>query len=376
MKKNLLAFAALAFISISLNAQTRSYLAGYREVHLTDSSRIYRPNTDINDPLHFRPLDIDLWYPANVSSADTALIYGDILGLLEQRADYYTGTTISTGLKTQAAKAFCDGFKCSDSSRLLAFRTKTYKNLPIRKGRWPLVVYLASYGSTSYENILLLEALAQKGYFVASISSIGRFPGEMTTEKEDLFEQVNDAVFAIKNLYKNTFVDFQKIAVVGYSWGGLAANLIPEKIPGITCIVSLEGSEFHHYGQKDPSAKKEDSNFNSLVQTSEFRGRSLSVPYLRFQSSPSSSPDDGFDSVYNFAAPIKYKKILQVINGTHEDFCSIGPIVKASGNCDQDNKYATVLSLTISFIDDKIKNQSAFNNLLEKYINKSIVEIK
>ncbi|HTR31166.1 MAG TPA: hypothetical protein VMH27_17965, partial [Puia sp.] len=72
----------------------------------------------------------------------------------------------------------------------------------------------------------------------------------------------------------------------------------------------------------------------------------------------------------------KYKKILQVINGTHEDFCSIGPIVKASGNCDQDNKYATVLSLTISFINDKMKNQSAFNNLLEKYLNKSIVEIK
>ncbi|GGA96144.1 CocE/NonD family hydrolase [Puia dinghuensis] len=376
MKKDLFTFIALIFISISLKAQNQDHVAGYKEIHLTDSSRIYRPGTETNDPLHFRPLDIDLWYPANISSTDTALVYGDILRLLENRANYYTGTANSIGLTTQVAKAFCEGFKCSDPAKLLAFRTKTYKSAPIQKGKWPLVVYLASYGSMCYENLTLLESLAQKGYFVVSIASIGRFPGDMTTEKEDLFEQVSDAVFSIKNLYQNSFIDFRKITIIGYSWGGLCGNLLPDKIPGIACIVSLEGSEFHHYGQKDPDAKKEDSNFNSLVQTQEFRNRSLNVPYLRFESSPSSSPDDSFDSVYHFADALKDKKILQVVNGKHQDFCSISPIVKASGNCSQDDKYATVLNLTLSYIDEKIKDQRAFKNLLEKSLNKSVVEIK
>ncbi|HWB93401.1 MAG TPA: CocE/NonD family hydrolase [Puia sp.] len=298
-----------------------------------------------------------------------------MLGLLEQRANYYTGTTNSMGLKAQVARSFCEGFKCSNASKLLAFRTKTYKNAPMRKGRWPLVIYLASYGSMGYENILLLEALARRGYVVAAINSIGRFPGDMTTEKEDLFEQVNDAVFSIRHLYNNPAIDFQRIAVIGYSWGGLAGNLLPGKIPDIACIVSLEGSEFHHYGQKDPDAKKEDSNFNSLVQTAAFRDRSMTVPYLRFESSPSSA-NDGFDSVYNFGAGMVNKEILRVINGKHEDFCSIGPIVKASGNCEQDDKYAAVVNLTLSFIDEKIRNQNAFRNMLEKYLNRSVVEVK
>lgn len=60
MKKALLVFAALACSSIFLKAQTKSNVAGYREVHLTDTSRRYRANTNSNDPLYFRPLDLDI----------------------------------------------------------------------------------------------------------------------------------------------------------------------------------------------------------------------------------------------------------------------------------------------------------------------------
>jgi hypothetical protein len=80
--------------------------------------------------------------------------------------------------------------------------------------------------------------------------------------------------------------------------------------------------------------------------------------------------------VYNFGAGMVNKEILRVINGKHEDFCSIGPIVKASGNCEQDDKYAAVVNLTLGFIDEKIRNQNAFRNMLEKYLNKSVVEVK
>ena len=56
---------------------------------------------------------------------------------------------------------------------------------------------MTAFNGMSYENFSLFEALAKKGFIVVSISSIGRFPGDMTMKKADLMEQVNDAVAAL-----------------------------------------------------------------------------------------------------------------------------------------------------------------------------------
>ena len=107
---------------------------------------------------------------------------------------------------------------------------------------------MTAFNGMSYENFALFEALAKKGFIVVSISSIGRFPGDMTMKKADLMEQVNDAVAALDVLKQDPGIDFNNIGIAGYSWGGLAGALLSAKIPGVNCLVSLEGSEFHHYG--------------------------------------------------------------------------------------------------------------------------------
>jgi hypothetical protein len=48
---------------------------------------------------------------------------------------------------------------------------------------------MTAFNGMSYENFALFEALANKGFVVVSISSIGRFPGDMTMKKADLMEQ-------------------------------------------------------------------------------------------------------------------------------------------------------------------------------------------
>jgi pimeloyl-ACP methyl ester carboxylesterase len=299
-----------------------------------------------------------------------------MLRLFEERAGFYPGTATPEGLSRQMAKAFCDGFGCGDSVKLLNYRLKSYGRRPGLKGKWPLVVYLASYGSTGFENVALFEGLAMQGYVVLSLSSIGRFPGDMTTEPEDLFEQVKDAEFGIHYLHSDPDIDLGKLAIVGYSWGGLAGNLLAAQVPNVRCIVSMEGSEFHHYGQKEPDSKKEDSNFNRLVHTREFIDRSMSVPYLRFESGPStSSHSDSFDSVFNFAGGIPDKRILQLNEGKHEDFCCIGPYTWAAGNCPDNGKYVAVLKLTLAFLDEKMRSGVGFDNLAQGYIPATMKDV-
>jgi pimeloyl-ACP methyl ester carboxylesterase len=145
-----------------------------------------------------------------------------------------------------------------------------------------LIIYLSAFNGMSYENFSLFETLASKGFVVISISSIGRFPGDMTMKKEDLMEQVNDAIASVNKLQQETNIDFTKIGVIGYSWGGLAGAVLAGKIPNVACLVSLDGSEFHHYGE----AKEEDADFDGIKNSVDFKNMQLSMPYLRLESQP------------------------------------------------------------------------------------------
>ncbi|MCY7420675.1 MAG: dienelactone hydrolase family protein, partial [Chitinophagaceae bacterium] len=134
---------------------------------------------------------------------------------------YYTASNAGNGMAAQLAQFFCDGFKCSDSTKLVRFKTNSFKNAVAANGKFPLIIYMTAFNGMSYENFSLFEALAKEGFVVASVSSIGRFPGDMTMKKADLMEQVEDAIATVNTLKQNENVDFSKIGIVGYSWGGL-----------------------------------------------------------------------------------------------------------------------------------------------------------
>jgi len=257
--------------------KVESYEAGYKVIQSYDKSRIYKPDTDTADYLHYRPLDIDIWYPAKVSKNDSVSLFRDILGLLEKRANYYTSSNAWNGITSQIAQSFCDGFKCSDSTKLLNYKTKSYKNAPTIDTKFPLVVYLCAFNGMSYENFTLFEELTKEGFAVISISSIGRYPGDMTMKKEDMLEQVNDAIETLQVVRQSSNINFSKIGIIGYSWGGLSGAILASKIPNVSCLISLDGSEFHHYGE----AKEDDLDFNGIRNSPEFENLSLTMPYLR-----------------------------------------------------------------------------------------------
>ena len=258
---------------------------------------------DKTDNLHFRPIDIDVWYPATPLPLDSLLRFGSFLQTLEDRANFYSAPQKFDSIPQTVAKSFCDGFACSKPDLVLQFHTATYdKPKPVAK-RFPLIVYLASFGSMGYENYLLFESLAQKGHVVACVNSIGRYPGYMTMKSADLMEQVADAHKIINRLKKSVNIDTTKIGVLGYSWGGLAASLVAMQRHDIATVVSFDGSEFHHYGY----TKSEDNDFDETVNTPFFKNSALSVPYLRLESNPQPSKTKK-DSTYNFLQKVSAAK--------------------------------------------------------------------
>lgn len=345
--------------------EPESYKAGFKTIHTVDKSRNYKPKTDTTDYLHFRPIDLDIWYPSNHAETDTLLLVRDLLGLLESRANYYSASNMGNGVTAQLAQFFCETFKCSDSTKLLNFRTSSFKNATAVTSKFPLIVYMTAFDGMSYENFALFEALAKKGFVVASVSSIGRFPGSMTTKKEDLMEQVNDAISALNTLKENPNIDFDKIGIVGYSWGGLAGAILASKVPSVKCLVSLEGSEFHHYGN-------EDMDFDTIKNSEAFKNIKLSIPYLRLESAPATQPDKK-DSVYNFSLNhANNAQIFTIDSMQHVDFDCFSRIVRESGNCTINQRYNSALELTTGFLEDKLKNQHIFSATVDELSKKTI----
>jgi hypothetical protein len=364
MKKILMPILVLFFLSCTQakKEKTESYAIGFKTIQAVDKSRIYKPNTDTTENLHFRPLDIDIWYPAKVSNRDSAVLFRDILGLLEKRANYYTASNAWNGITSQIAQSFCNGFNCSDSTKLLNYKTKTFRNVQAVDFKFPLVIYMCAFNGMSYENFKLFEELAMRGFIVMSINSIGRYPGDMTMKKEDLLEQVNDAIASYQAIKQISNIDFSKIGIIGYSWGGLSGAILAGKIPHVSCLISLDGSEFHQYGEE----KEENPDFNGIRNCPEFKNLNLTIPYLRLESSQISISNKE-DSIYNFSEKIIEKKLIfRIDSAQHEDFSCLPAIVRESGNCKINNCYNTILKLTLHFLEDNLKTNKPFLKPLNK----------
>jgi len=328
-----------------------AYQVGYQVISFVDSSRTYRPNVVESDPLYFRPIDIDLWYPAQPVSSDSTLRFGYYLQLLQDRANFYSAPQKFDSLPMTIAKSFCDGFGCSRPGLLLQNPTKTFKQAKPVSKRFPLVLYLASFGSMGYENHLLFESLVSKGYIVASVNSIGRYPGDMTMKNADLMEQVRDADQILNRLKQDNRVDTSRIGVLCYSWGGMAGAILAMQRHDIDAIVSLDGSEVHHYGY----SKSEDKDFEYTINTPFFKKAVLSVPYLRLESNPQPKTSKK-DSTYNFLSRIKAtKRVVKIDSAGHQDFSSLSTVVRSSGKCSLPKVYHTISAFTISHFNKYLK---------------------
>lgn len=345
------------------------YYAGFMTLHLVDSSRTYKPDSPKTDSLHFRPIDLDIWYPSD-HKKNEPLDFGDLFKLFEQRASNYQNETDYSGLTEELARFYVAELGVGiDGQKLLAVKTNSFANLLRLEEKFPVIIYMAGFNGMGFENFKVLENLTQNGFIVISISSVGRYPGDMTNKMEDMMEQVYDAEFALKQLGKGNElgVDLSKIGILGCSWGGMGAAVLVNRNPNIKAMVSFDGSETHYYGETDFNAYANGANgedndrfIKGIYDANLLDTENQSIAYLYLESGDKLNEFTPTDEYHYYKKLNSEKYYLRFKNSEHANFVCIPSILDSSE--DAVSIYGHLENATVDFFKQNLKGTNDYDN--------------
>jgi pimeloyl-ACP methyl ester carboxylesterase len=109
-------------------------------------------------------------------------------------------------------------------------------------GRFPIVVYAPSFSEASWENADLCAYLASHGYVVLASPSRGESQPAMTKDLTGIDAQARDIVSLVSYAQTLPSAEATAVAVVGFSWGGIANLFAASRDERIKALVALDGS--------------------------------------------------------------------------------------------------------------------------------------
>jgi dienelactone hydrolase len=231
-----------AATEFKLSAAPGPHAVGVRTVHQYDYSRVYRARVDLFSGQPYtgeraRPMQTMIWYPAAKSGAK-ALTFADYLRSAATEETFErTAGDIEASLKN-----FGRGMAPEQAARMLASPMLAVRDAKAAAGKFPLVVYAPSFNAWNFENADLCEYLASHGYVVISSPSMGARTRGMTDDLEGVETQAADIAFLIGYAHTLPQADTGRVAVAGFSWGGMANVFAAARDSRIKALVSLDGS--------------------------------------------------------------------------------------------------------------------------------------
>ncbi len=225
-----------------IDLKNGNLIVGFRHYITSDSTRTYQRIFDWTNRSIPRPIPISIWYPTDQQTPEKKpLTILDYMAILKEEEEweylpneqllnwfYYANTTAN--------------------QEHLKEQTSAYPEIEPAIGKFPVIVYAPSYQASSIENFALCEYLASHGYIVISSPSRGtenRFL-EGGTEK-DMETQARDIEFLIQEVQRLANAQLDRIATMGFSFGGLSNVLSQMRNDNIKAIVSLDGSIKYQY---------------------------------------------------------------------------------------------------------------------------------
>lgn len=199
---------------------------GLRVVQQYERSSTVVPSMQPKEQI--RPIQTLVWYPAQKVGAQSMTV-ADYAKLLE------TETNFDKPVLTKDSADILAGIKPA-----LESHTRAFRDAPGRAGHYPVVIYAPSSDAPPWENADLCEYVASYGYVVIASPGASGSPG--STDLIRANKQAGDISFLIDYARTLPDTDLSAVAVVGYSWGGLANLFAAARDKRIDALVGLDGS--------------------------------------------------------------------------------------------------------------------------------------
>lgn len=209
------------------------HAVGLKVVEQVDKSRTFqvKAGDTASQP---RPLQTLVWYPA--STGGKPMTYGDYATLQYTETDFRHRLTPEETGKIAALP---------DATRTQAMLAQ--RDAKPAPGKFPVIIYAASFSSLSWENADLCEYLASHGYVVIATPGMG-VHRDATNDVAGTNAQAGDITFLLDYAKALPNADTAHVAAVGYSWGALASLFAAARDPRIQALVALDGSQRYFPG--------------------------------------------------------------------------------------------------------------------------------
>lgn len=337
-----------------------TYKVGFKQYKKVDSTRTYKKIFHWTNKSIPRPISISIWYP----STKTSSIKTSILSYLE----IFKAEREWEHLPNEhLLNWFPYPINNEHNKAILYHKTKALQNSEIANGKFPVIIYAPSYEASSIENFVLCEYLASHGYVVISSPSHGASTKYFTGGTEiDLETQARDIEFLIQETLALPYIDTEKIATMGFSFGGLSNVLAQIRNDYIKAIVSLDGSIRYNYKILKESSfhniKKVDVPFIHMAQ------KDIPEAVLK-----ADKIDPKLNSKFEFYDSLVYSNAykLKFHDLTHSNFSSFGilfhPRDKRQDKSDKKilASYKLVAAYTLNFLNAYLKDDKSALQFLE-----------
>ncbi len=217
-------------------ARLGPYPVGVKTLILVDASR--------EDPYAGGPrmLVTEVWYPATD----------------EARGRKPTTFTEFFGAHPEAAEAFVKHFKGKIDEVNERFKSVAVRGVPLRAGKYPLLVFSHGNGGLRHQNVFQCDHLASHGYIVASPDHTGNagvtvlpdkvLPYDREGRPRSMTDRPRDVSFIIDQLLAEArkdggwlegTMDGETIGVLGHSFGGLTCCQAAEADRRVKAILPM-----------------------------------------------------------------------------------------------------------------------------------------
>ncbi len=222
------------------------YAVGFTVRNTYDESRTFvekhRADGSIQPGTRVRPVQIAIWYPATVPEGREPLSFADYVHLMAHEVIF---SPMTDETRARAEALLRQGIDVDDRKmkEILELPVVAYARAPMAEGLFPLLVVAPGFNGHSMDFAVLGEYLASHGYVVAASPSMGSRTRAMDDGRLGLETQARDLEHVIREVRGIAGVDRDRLAALGFSFGGAAVTVLGARFEDVDAVISLDGSD-------------------------------------------------------------------------------------------------------------------------------------